>query len=129
MQRTGRKVVYSEEELDEFYPAWNCLADAEFEHETLRLRDLLLWANEEALMNGTSPLRPDLDRLSDTIREKISASRPGWSSEKIRAFQFYCLYHEGREPVFNFDKAAREAMERKNAAWREERNKKRSDGA
>lgn len=121
MQFSGQTIVYSEEEVEEFHPVWMLLAEEDgFEREALRLRDLLLLADEEALCNGTSPIRPDLERFSQALHQNIAPLKLDWTAEKLRAFEFYCFHHNGRDSEYNFNHEARQALVRKNRAWREE---------
>lgn len=121
MERTGRKVIYTEDELNEFYPVWTKLANQpSFENDTLRLRDLMLWADDEAIMNGTSPLLPEIERHKSRVVDFVAQAKPDWPEKTVRNFLFYCLYHNDRELEFDFDAAARRALKRKNRAFREQ---------
>ncbi len=104
--------------MEEFGPIWDDLAgDEDFVFETLRLRDLLLLAGEEGIMNGSSPLLPDLERYATHIEDRVSQCRPDWSDERHRIFRFSCLYHPDEGSRFDVDAAARLALEKKNAGF------------
>lgn len=127
MERTGRKVIYTEDLLNEFHPVWTKLANQPgFENDTLRLRDLMLWADDEAIMNGTSPLLPEIERHKSRVADFVAKAKPDWPENTVRNFRFYCLYHNDRELEFDFDDAARRALERKNRAFREQLSAERS---
>lgn len=111
MRNTGRMIYYTAEEFADFSPLWVKLAESEaFAAETERLRDVVLLADEESLMNGTSSLLPELKRYEQALRDFVLSERPEWSDEKQRAFRFYCFYHDGDTLEFDVNAAARGAL-------------------
>jgi hypothetical protein len=118
MRNNGRAIEFDQAEMEEFGPSWNELVrDDDFVRETSRLRNLLLLADEEGIMNGSSPLLPDLERYAAHIDDRVSRCRPDWSGEKHRVFRFFCLYHPDEGNRFDVDAGARIALEKKNAGF------------
>jgi hypothetical protein len=109
-------VYYTAEEIAEFAPLWAMLAESDdFVAETARLRDVVLLADEESLMNGSSPLLPELRRHEQEVRDFVRSQKPGWPEATERAFHFYCFYHEGNAMEFDLWAAAKSALRAKNA--------------
>lgn len=111
MRHTGKMAYYTPEEIAEFFPLWERLAAREgFATQTLRIREILLLADEESIMNGSSPFVPALKRYEQEVQNFINAQNLEWSHEKQRIFIFYCLYHEGRDLEFDVAAAVRRAQ-------------------
>jgi hypothetical protein len=104
--------LYSDAEVQEFYPTWQKIAGIDnFRCETKRIRDIYLLADEESIMNGTSPLIPQLNEYNQKLQQLIQGLDLAWPQEKVEIFRFYCLYHEDGKASFDVRSATRRARE------------------
>jgi hypothetical protein len=111
------KISYSAEELTLFVPIWNEISkDAEFLARIEKIRDIILLADEASLMNGTSPLVPQLRTFREDVIERVKSLNPSLSETQLQRAYFYCLYHEEGSSEYDIGAASKRAAEKSKAS-------------
>jgi hypothetical protein len=108
------KYVYTEGEMSLFRPIWNSIPEeSDIKRHIEKLRDqLLLMFDETSLLDGTSPLLPDLEREKRRLSDHARQLHPHLTDDDLGKLFFYALYHKGDSNEYDFDAEVNALLDR-----------------